>query len=145
MCGSSLRVCVCSLLILRVVPLRFAAAMPARATDEEVLARVESSLKFQMDHAGVPSAVQLLVYRKGYDNLIVFSGIDETRTAVREALKTELPLDYTADSESRRSMALLIHVWETCRAQLSSQEKGIARTLSAASSLAWCKSPSTRQ
>ena len=68
-------------------------------TDEEILSKVESSLKFQMDHAGVPKAIQLLVYRRGFDDLIVFSGIDESRAAVREALRQELPLDYTKDAE----------------------------------------------
>ena len=35
----------------------------------------------------------------------------------------ELPLDYTASPENRKSMALLLHVWDACRLQLSVQEK----------------------
>ena len=122
MCGSSLRVCTSFATWTLPVLLRCSDAMPA-CDDEQILAAVESSLKFQMDRAGVPRAIQLLVYRKGFDNVIVFSGIDESREAVREALKQELPLDYTKDAESRKAMALLVHVWQTCRAQLTAQEK----------------------
>ena len=39
-------------------------------------------------------------YRKGFDCIRVFAGIDETKAEVRKALKDELPLDYSAESES---------------------------------------------
>ncbi|CAE7525252.1 unnamed protein product, partial [Symbiodinium pilosum] len=39
------------------------------------------------------------ILSKGFDNLIVFSGIDESRAAVREALRQELPLDYAKVTE----------------------------------------------
>ena len=93
------------------------------ADDAAVLAKVESELKFQMDEAGVPLPIQLLAYRKGFDCIRVFAGIDETKAEVRKALKDELPLDYSADAESRRNMALLLAVWDACRLHLAVQEK----------------------
>ena len=104
-------VCVC--ILLRVCPVRFS-AMTA-ADDAAVLAKVESELKYQMDEAGVPLP--------GFDCVRVFAGIDETKAEVRQALKVELPLDYSADAESRRNMALLLAVWDACRLHLAVQEK----------------------
>ena len=111
------------LCVLRLLsPARFCGAMPG-ADDAAVLAKVESELKFQMDEAGVPLPIQLLAYRKGFDCIRVFAGIDETKAEVRKALKDELPLDYSADAESRRNMALLLAVWDACRLHLAAQEK----------------------
>lgn len=92
-------------------------------SDADFLAKVESELKFHMDEAKVPQDVQLLVYKCGYDSMRIFAGLDDTKEAVRAALKDELPLDYTASPEKRRNMALLLSVWDTCRLQLSVQEK----------------------
>ena len=92
-------------------------------SDKDILAKVESELKFHMDEARVPQDVQLLVYKCGYDSMRIFAGLDDTKEAVRSALKEELPLDYTASPEKRRNMALLLSVWDTCRLQLSVQEK----------------------
>lgn len=58
----------------------------------EIFAKVESELKFHMDEAGVPHDVQLLVYKCGYDSMRIFAGLDDTKEAVRSALKDELPL-----------------------------------------------------
>lgn len=91
-------------------------------SDKDILAKVESELKFHMDEARVPQDVQLLVYKCGYDSMRIFAGLDDTKEAVRSALKEELPLDYTASPEKRRNMALLLSLWDTCRLQLSVQE-----------------------
>ena len=85
-------------------------------SDKDILAKVESECKFHMDEARVPQDVQLL-------DMIPCEGLDDTKEAVRSALKEELPLDYTASPEKRRNMALLLSVWDTCRLQLSVQEK----------------------
>ena len=95
----------------------------AAIDDAAVLDKVESELKYQMDEAGVPLSIQLMAYRKGFDCIRVFAGIDETKAEVRKALKDELPLDYSADAESRRNMALLLAVWDACRLHLAVQEK----------------------
>ena len=79
-------------------------------SDKDILAKVESELKFHMDEARVPQDVQLLVYKCGYDSMRIFAGLDDTKEAVRSALKEELPLDYTASPEKRRNMALLLSV-----------------------------------
>ena len=79
-----------------------------------------------MDDAGVPPAVQALVYGNGFTSMRLFAGVDESRSEVRAALKTLLPLDYTADATSRQNMALLLAVWEACRLQLSAREKNKA-------------------
>jgi hypothetical protein len=39
------------------------------------------------------------------------------------SLKSELPLDYTANFENRRNMALLLGVWDACRLHLSTQDQ----------------------
>ena len=92
-------------------------------SDLDLLAQAESELKFLLDDAGVPAPVQVLVLKCGYDSVRVFAGLDDSKEAVRKALREELPLDYTASPENRKSMALLLHVWDACRLQLSVQEK----------------------
>ena len=93
------------------------------STDLDILAKVDSELKFLMDDAAVPTDIQLLVYKCGYDSTRIFVVLDESKEAVRQALKSELPLDYTANPENRRNMALLLGVWDACRLHLSTQEK----------------------
>eukprot|EP00435_Cladocopium_sp_Y103_P041158 s528_g11.t1 len=91
--------------------------------DLDLLARAESELKCLVDNAGVPATVQVLVLKCGYDSVRVFAGWGDCNEAVRKALREELPLDYTASPENRKNMALLLHVWDACRLQLSVQEK----------------------
>ena len=83
----------------------------------------ESELKFHMDEAGVPRAVQLLAYKQGYSTVRIFAGLDDSKESVRAALKKDLPLDYTASPEARKHMAQLLSVWGACRLQLTVVEK----------------------
>ena len=88
------------------------------------LAKASSDLKFLMDEAGVSLQTQakvytrgLKVYTRGFINVRIFSGLDDTKEKVRAALCKELPLDYEADAAARVDMALLLSVWESCRTQ----------------------------
>lgn len=101
--------------------------MPA-STDDVLLKSVESELKFLMDEANVPREVQLLVYRKGFNTVRVFAGIEETKAEVRKLLKTMLPLDYTESAEACQHMALLLSAWDSARLQLSIHEKNKAES-----------------
>ena len=55
-------------------------------SDADLLAKVESELKYHMDDAGVPPEVQRLVYVKGFTSMRLFEGVEETRSEVRAAL-----------------------------------------------------------
>ena len=81
-------------------------------TDDQILASAESPLRYIMDDVGVPVAMQVKLFRKGFISLHIFAGIDETRAEVRQALATELPLDCSSGAEARVSMALLLTAWE---------------------------------
>ncbi|CAE7460097.1 unnamed protein product [Symbiodinium sp. CCMP2592] len=87
-------------------------AMTDARTDDQILASAESPLRYIMDDVG-----------EGFISLHIFAGIDETRTEVREALATELPLDCSTGAEARVSMALLLTAWEACRRQISVNDK----------------------
>ena len=84
---------------------------------QTALAKASSDLKFLMDEAGVSEQTQAKVYTRGFINLRIFSGLDDTKEKVRAALCKELPLDYEADTAARVDMALLLSVWESCRTQ----------------------------
>ena len=102
--------------------------MADATADAAMLAKADSDLKFLMDDVGVPTSVQLLVYRKGFTSVHVFAGVDDTRPEVRQALAKELPLPYTENADSRVHMALLLSVWDACRRQLSVTEKNRAES-----------------
>ena len=93
------------------------------ADEAALLAAAESELKFHMEEAGVPRAVQLLAYKQEYSTLRIFAGLDDSKECVRAALKKDLPLDYTASPEARKHMAQLLSVWDACRLQLTVVEK----------------------
>ena len=92
-------------------------------TDDQILASAESPLRYIMHDVGVPVAMQVKLFRKGFISLHIFAGIDETRAEVRQALATELPLDCSSGAEARVSMALLLTAWEACRRQISVNDK----------------------
>ena len=89
----------------------------ADETVKAALAKASSDLKFLMDEAGVSVQTQAKVYTRGFINVRIFSGLDDTKEKVRAALCKELPLDYEADAAARVDMALLLSVWESCRTQ----------------------------
>ena len=53
-------------------------------TDDQILASAESPLRYIMDDVGVPVAMQVKLFRKGFISLHIFAGIDETRAEVRQ-------------------------------------------------------------
>ena len=75
---------------------------------QTALAKASSDLKFLMDEAGVSEQTQAKVYTRGFINLRIFSGLDDTKEKVRAALCKELPLDYEADTAARVDMAVAV-------------------------------------
>ena len=95
------------------------------ATDaaKAILAKAESELQFLMDEAGVSEEIPGKVYKCGFTSARIYAGLDDTKEAARKGLAKELPLDYEASADNRAAMALLLSVWETCRTQLTVNEK----------------------
>ena len=61
----------------------------------------------------------------------LFTGIDESRTEVRAALKAEIGLDHTASNAERRYTALVLSAWETARTQQRSNDESRAEARTA--------------
>eukprot|EP00439_Symbiodinium_sp_Y106_P086110 s679_g31.t1 len=68
-------------------------------TDDQILASAETHLRFIMDDVGVPTDGQVKLYKKGFISLPIFTGMDETRAEVRQALAKEIPLATRADAK----------------------------------------------
>lgn len=98
-------------------------------TEDEKEAALEgaaSDLKFLMSEVGVSAAVQAAVFHKGFNTLCLYAGMDESRVEVRAALTAEIGLDHTQGGNERRSMALLLSVWDTARTQLKYDDEAKA-------------------
>ena len=74
------------------LPARSILAMTDARTDDQILASAETHLRFIMDDVGVPTDGQVKLYKKGFISLPIFTGMDETRAEVRQALAKEIPL-----------------------------------------------------
>ena len=109
--------------------------MPLLAlTDDEVeraLDQADSDLKYLLSEVGVPEDVQAALYHRGFTSLRLFTGIDESRTEVRAALKAEIGLDHTASNAERRYTALVLSAWETARTQQRSNDESRAEARTA--------------
>eukprot|EP00435_Cladocopium_sp_Y103_P057139 s1572_g19.t1 len=68
----------------------------------------DADLKYHLTAASVPDMVQRALFHKGFTTLPLFSGSDESREAVRAALEAEISLKHDADTESRKSWALVL-------------------------------------
>ena len=113
-------------------------------TDDQILASAETRLRFIMDDVGVPTDEQVKLYKKGFISLPIFTGMDETRAEVRQALAKEIPRDCNEGAAERVKMALLLTAWEACRRQLSVTTR--TRPMqSLASRIVWSRSPSMPQ
>ena len=79
--------------------------------------KVGSELAYAMTECGVPLRWQSALADKGFTNLRLVAGLEETRAAVRVALTAELELGDTVPNY-RLIMASLISTWEVCKEQL---------------------------
>ena len=87
---------------------------------------ISKDLKYLLSEVGVPAPVQAALFHRGFTNLRLFSGIDETRAEVRTAVTQEIGIDHTATNEERRYMALILSAWETSRTQQRADDQSRA-------------------
>ena len=71
----------------------------------------------------VPVEVQAALYHKGFVDLHLFTGLDESRLEVRSALAVEIGLKHDEDTEARQTIARLLSACESARAQLVAEDK----------------------
>jgi len=78
-------------------------------------AAAHSDLKWLMSDNEVPQAVQQVLYHGGYTKMKIFAGLGESRTEVRDALRTDFGLDATDGMAARQHVALTVAAWEAAR------------------------------
>ena len=97
-----------------------------KLSDEErkaAVAAASADLKFHLAEKNVPADVQDAIFHKGFINLQLFAGLDETRAEVRKAVIAEVGLDPEDGAAARVAMASLLAAWESARLQASTEEK----------------------
>ena len=100
--------------------------MALTAAQSAHLESLSSDLRFHLEQAEVSSSNQARLGELGIKSIVLFAGLDETRELVREALKKDLPLDYTSSVPNRLEMAKLVSAWEAARLHLEVNEKNRA-------------------
>lgn len=97
--------------------------MPLRIlTDAERVAAdaaANSDLKWLLSDNEVPADVQQVLFHEGFTRMRVFAGFGESRTEVRDALRTDIGLASTDGLESRQKVSLVIAAWEAVREYVS--------------------------
>lgn len=89
---------------------------------QPALSAASSGLKFHPAET-VPEDVHAALLHKGFLNLQLFSGLDESRAEVRKAVIAEIGLNREDSAQSRVAMASLLAAWESSRLQASTKEK----------------------
>jgi hypothetical protein len=74
-----------------------------------------SDLKWLLSDNEVPTLVQQSLFHAGFTKMKIFAGFGESRTEVRDALRTDLGLSSTDGLEARQHVALVIAAWEAAR------------------------------
>ena len=95
-------------------------------SDEERDAALNAAapdLKYHVCEVKVPVEVQAALFHKGFMDLQLFSGLDESRLEVRIALATEIGLKHDESAEARQNVARLLTAWESARVQLVAEDK----------------------
>ena len=87
------------------------------------VAAASADLKFHMAEKNAPAEMQDAIFHKGFINLQLFAGLDETRADVRKAVVAEIGLDPEEGAAARVAMASLLAAWESARLQASTEEK----------------------
>ena len=95
----------------------------AAPTREQLIASLDSDLRFLFNEQEVDAAHQARLAALGVRSLPLLAGLDESREQVRAALKDDLPLDYTASMAARLQMARLLAVWQAATVHLKVQEQ----------------------
>ncbi|CAL1153097.1 unnamed protein product, partial [Cladocopium goreaui] len=80
-------------------------------------------LKYHLSEVKVPVEVQAALFHKGFVDLQLFAGLDESRLEVRNALAVEIGLKHDECTDARQNVARLLSAWESSRAQLVAEDK----------------------
>ena len=91
------------------------------STDLDILAKVDTEFKFLMDDAAVPTDIQLLVYKRGYDSTRIFAGLDLVSTSAggkHPIHPTAMP--YCGDSQNLQCNPMAIHFSARSKSQKQS-------------------------
>ena len=108
-------------------PCFFFLKSPLSGADEDdmrnFLKKVEADLLWIWQQNEVPIKVQHQLATLGYITVRKFSGIDDSRQAVRTAMQTDLKLNPAADPpdgpQNRVALAAIVSAWETSREQIT--------------------------
>ena len=79
----------------------------SQAQSEAAFLSASSELKFHLAELGIDEVLQAILFQSGFTSLRLLAGIDESRTGVREAVRDEFGINYTASLDNRRKVALL--------------------------------------
>ena len=80
-----------------------------------ITANLDSDLAYIFSEAGVALEWQYRIARAGFLTVRRFAGLEETRTAVRQALHADLDLDSDGGLPQRLAVATIVDAWETAR------------------------------
>ena len=95
-------------------------------SDEERSAALKAAspdLKYHLSEVKVPIEVQAALFHKGFVDLQLFAGLDESCLEVRTALAVEIGLKHYESTDVRQNTARLFSAWESSRAQLVPEDK----------------------
>ena len=95
-------------------------------SDEERSAALKAAspdLKYHLSEVKVPIEVQAALFHKGFVDLQLFAGLDESCLEVRTALAVEIGLKHYESTDARQNTARLFSAWESSRAQLVPEDK----------------------
>ena len=91
-------------------------ALPAEGAMHSYLtANLDSDLAYIFSEAGVALEWQYRIAHAGFRTVRRFAGLEETRTAVRQALHADLDLDSDGGLPQRLAVATIVDAWETAR------------------------------
>ena len=83
----------------------------------------DSDIKWLLSDNSVKIEVQAAIFHSGFNKLKVFSGIGESRTEARDALKNDIGLDSNDGVETRVQVAMVLAAWEGSRTMITQELK----------------------
>ena len=91
------------------------------------LVGMDPDLLFQLNEFEIPLLTQYNIRQANYNNVRQFTGIEDSRAAVRTVFQTDFALDPTlpgaAGIQARRTIAALVGVWEILKDQTAKESQ----------------------
>ncbi len=97
-----------------------------------------SDIKYHFAEVGVDQALQAVLFHNGFTSMRLFRGIDDSRAEVKECLKNEFGLDHATSLQTRKQVAVLLAAWESCREQITVEDRHRCLVCSKAQTLRLC-------